>query len=60
MILNPFCLYGRERSFEEAPAGTIVVEGFLLSKPLESLGEEGTRAEGAIAARAEPLTLTVR
>jgi hypothetical protein len=59
VILNPFCLYGRERTYEEAPAGTLVVEGLLLSKPLDALGPEGLRAEGAIAARAEPLTLTV-
>ena len=60
VILNPFCFYGRERTLEEAPAGDLVVEGFLLARPLEALGPEGTRAEGAIAARAEPLTLTAR
>jgi hypothetical protein len=60
VILNPFCLYGRERTFEAAPAGEIAVEGFLLAKPLEALGPEGTRGNGAIVARAEPLRLSVR
>ena len=49
VILNPFCLYGRERSYEEAPAGERVVEGYLLAA-----------AGGEVAVRAEPLRLTVR
>lgn len=60
VILNPFCLYGRERSLEQAAAGEHEVEGLLLSRPLDQLGPEGLGAEGAIAARAETLRLTVR
>jgi hypothetical protein len=60
VILNPFCLYGRERTLEEASAGEIAVQGFLLARPLQELGPEGLAEEGAIADRAEPLRLTVR
>ena len=48
VILNPFCLYGRERSLEEAAAGEVAVEGYLLAS-----------AGGEVALRAEPLTLTI-
>jgi hypothetical protein len=59
VVLNPFCLYGRERSAESVPAGEITAEGFLLAKPLEALGDEGVAAPDAVALRAEPLTLRV-
>ena len=60
VILNPFCLYGRERMLEEPTAGPLEVNGLLLARPLEELGEAGLREPDAVAARAEPLRLTVR
>ena len=60
VILNPFCLYGRERILEETAPGTVEVAGLMLARPLEELGEEGLNAPDAVAERAEPLRLTVR
>jgi hypothetical protein len=58
LILNPWCFYGRQRTFDSA-AGRVTFHGYLLKKLVESLLPEGPSDPNALLIAAEPLVVTV-
>lgn len=59
VMLNPWCFYGRERSWK-LPAGRSTFYGYLLRRPVDVLLPEGPKDPDALALAAEPLVLRVR
>ena len=59
VMLNPWGVYGRERSFPTFPAGQVVFHGYLLQRPVEGLPPKGPSDPQALAVAAEPLVLTI-
>jgi hypothetical protein len=59
VMLNPWCFYGRERSWK-LPAGRTTFHAYLLRRPVDGLPPEGPKDPEALAVAAEPLVLTVR
>lgn len=59
VVLNPGCLYGRERTYDNLLPGRVVVYGYLLSEPSGRLLPHAPAEEGVLAESAEPLVLTV-
>ena len=59
VLLNPWCIYGRERSFGNLPAGRVTVYGYLLRRASASRPPEGPAEADALQAAAEPLVLIV-
>jgi len=60
VYLNPWCFYGRERSWGHLPPGRVMVYAYLLQRPARSLPPQGPGEPDALLAAASPLTLTVR
>ena len=53
IYLNPWCLYGRERSWEHFPPGRVMVYAYLLQRPVKlAAGRRPRRAGGAAGRRA--------
>jgi hypothetical protein len=59
VLLNPGCLYGRQRSFGNLPAGRVTVYGYLLRRASGSRPPQGPAEADALLGAAEPLVLTV-
>ncbi|MBE0480412.1 MAG: hypothetical protein IBX68_05475 [Dehalococcoidia bacterium] len=59
IMLNPWCFYGRQRTFDSLPPGKTTVYAYLLRRPTDSLlpGEPGER--DALLSAAEPLIVEV-
>jgi hypothetical protein len=60
VYLNPWCFYGRERSWRDLPPGRVMVYAYLLRRAVDSRRPEGPGESDALLAAAPPLTLTVR
>jgi len=60
VYLNPWCFYGRERSWNDLPAGRVMVYAYLLRRSVGSRRPEGPGEPDALLAAAPPLALTVR
>lgn len=56
VVLNAWCLYGRERRFG-LPAGPATFHGYLLNRPQDRLLPQGPVDASAAALVAEPLVL---
>jgi hypothetical protein len=37
VVLNPWCFYGRQRTFDGLPAGRVTIYAYLLEQPTDSL-----------------------
>ncbi len=59
IMLNPFCFYGRERSWS-FHAGQVTFYGYLLSRAVDQLALEGPKDAEALALAAEPLVLVIQ
>jgi hypothetical protein len=59
LILNPWCFYGRQRTFAHLPSGTIRFHAYLLKQGEDSLGPEGPQNPAAMFTAAEPLSVTL-
>jgi len=59
VVLNPWCFYGRERSWK-LPAGRSTFYGYLLHRPVDALLPDGPGDRKALALEAEPLELRVQ
>jgi hypothetical protein len=59
IVLNPWCVYGRQRSFGPLPAGTVTVHGYVLRRPEDALLPAGPVDRAALLAEAVPLELTI-
>jgi hypothetical protein len=59
LLLQPFCLYGRQREFGGLPPGQLTFHAYLLDEPVS--GAPPVRAQDVQAAHsaAEPLELTI-
>jgi hypothetical protein len=55
VVLNPWCLYGRQRTFDAI--GGLTFHGYLLWKPSDELRPDGPVDPDALAAAAPPLTI---
>lgn len=60
VMLNPWCIYGRERTFPNLPAGQVTFHAYLLQRPADGLPPQGPTDPEATAAAADPLTLTIQ
>ena len=60
VMLNPWCIYGRERTFPNLPAGQVTFYAYLLQRPADGMPPQGPIDPEELAAVADPLTLTVR
>jgi hypothetical protein len=58
LTLNPWCLYGRERTFN-LPAGRVTFHGYLLRRSTHALRPEGPADPEALLLAADPLVVTV-
>ena len=59
VMLNPWCFYGRERSWK-LPTGRSTIYGYLLRRPVDALLPHGPKDTEALAFAGEPLVLRVR
>jgi hypothetical protein len=59
VMLNPFCFYGRQRTFENLAPGQVNFYGYLLNKPVDSLLPQKPGDLEALLTSAEPLVLTI-
>lgn len=59
IVLNPWCFYGRHRTFSGLPVGQVTFHGYLLRRPEASLLPNGPVDRGALLAEAEPLVTTI-
>ena len=59
LLLNPWCFYGRQRTFEHLAEGQLSLYGYLLSKPADALLPKGPVDADKLLAAAEPLVLTI-
>jgi hypothetical protein len=57
IILNAWCFYGRQRSFQGLPQGTATFYAYLLKKPSGSLLPERPGDMAALLVSAEPLSV---
>jgi len=56
VVLNPWCLYGRERCFQY-DSGTVTFHGYLLREPTDCLLPTGPCDESTLLAGAPPLVV---
>jgi hypothetical protein len=59
IILNPWCIYGRQRAFPNLPVGKMTFYGYLLRRQEDSLLPQGPAEPEALLAGAIPLTLSI-
>jgi hypothetical protein len=59
VTLNPWCLYGRERRFDDLPPGRVTFHGYLLRRASQSLLPERPGEAEALLVSGEPLIVTV-
>jgi hypothetical protein len=59
VVLNPWCVYGRQRSFGPLPLGPVTLHGYLLNRLEDALLPTGPGDPAALLAAAVPLELTI-
>src|SRR5215813_8243919 len=59
IMLNPCCLYGRQRPFDGFPSGRVTFHGYLLRQSSDSLLPEKPGKPEALLVSAEPLVVTI-
>ncbi len=59
VILNPWCFYGRERTFSHLPAGKVTFYGYLVRESAAGLLPAGPADPANLLAEADPLVLTI-
>lgn len=59
VVLNPWCFYGRQRTFDGLPAGRVTVYAYLLEQPTDALLPQKPAAEGIGYLAAEPVEIMV-
>ena len=59
VMLNPWCFYGRQRTFDGFLPGQVTISAYLLRQPIGSLLPQGPGEPEALLASAEPLVLTI-
>ncbi len=59
ILLNPWCFYGRERTFDMLPPGEVTFHGYLLRREEPSLMPVAPHDPEATLAVAEPVTVTI-
>ena len=59
ITLNPWCFYGRERSFDHLPVGALAVHGYVLEEHTHACTPKGPADASLLLGAAEPLTLTI-
>jgi hypothetical protein len=59
IILNPFCFYGRERTWNNLQAGQVTVTAYLVARRGSAWTPSGPADENDLLLRAEPLVLTI-
>lgn len=59
IILNPWCFYGRYRTFSALPVGQVTFYGYLLRRPEAALLPTRPVDLDALLAEAEPLVTTI-
>lgn len=60
IMLNPWCLYGRQRTFDNFPPGRVTFHGYLLRHASKSLLPEKPGEPEALLLSAEPLVVSIR
>jgi len=60
IILNPWCFYGRQRSFPPQPEGKVTFCAYLLHRQEDSLLPDRPTDSEALFVEAPPLVLTIR
>src|SRR5262245_15365538 len=58
-MLNPWCFYGRQRTFSASSSGAVTLHGYLLRRPEAALLANGPVDPTAMLAAAEPLVATI-
>lgn len=58
VLLNPWCFYGRERSFDYLPPGQVTIYGYLLRRPGPG-GPAGPADPDDVLTAAAPIKLTI-
>jgi hypothetical protein len=59
IVLNPWCFYGRERTFDNFPPGRVTFYGYVLRHRSDALRPEGPAEADAQLVSAEPLVITI-
>ncbi len=59
IILNPWCLYGRQRSFDNLPVGNVTLHGYLLKQRTDALLPRGPQEADALLVSATPVVLSI-
>ena len=59
VTLNPWCIYGRQRTFDSLPQGRATFYGYLLRYPLDALLPERPGEPEALLISAEPLIVSI-
>jgi hypothetical protein len=59
VLLNPWCFYGRQRTFEALPPSRLVYYGYLLARQTASRLPQGPEEADALQVSAESLELVV-
>ena len=59
VLLNPWCLYGRDRSFQYPKGQETTFHAYLLGREADGLSPSGPLDRTALAAEAPPLGVTV-
>ena len=59
VVLNPWCYYGRQRSFDGLPAGRVTVYAYLLEQPTDALLAQQPAAGEIGYLAAEPVEIMV-
>lgn len=59
ITLNPWCLYGRQRTYDNFLPGRVTFYGYLLRQPCNSLLPEGPAEIGALLLSAGPVTVVI-
>jgi hypothetical protein len=59
VTLNPWCFYGRQRSFENFPRGTVTFYGYLLRSSQTPLLPDKPKNLNSLAASADPLAIKI-
>jgi len=58
--LNPWCLYGRQRSFDGLPPGRVTFHAYVLRRASEGLLPDRPAEAEALLVAAAPLAITIR
>ena len=59
VVLNPWCFYGRQRTFKSLPPGRVTFFAYLLQRAVSGLTPQGPTKEEALLVAADSLVLTI-